>query len=219
MIFLCFYLYFILLKDSSMLLTYVFSSSLILSFKYWIASRNWVGVKSRICIFFELIKLINVYWIGNGRSFVDASISLQLLSIIVLNNNFNLLALLPIGPALHSISSYFRTSILICWSSTRTELAQKWSLLVRIRTIVERTSIYFFEPGDLRFRPDSGQMEEDLDEVQLALLNPTIFALEELQQARGQSEEDLIFNKTYKRMLIIILFIFINLNILVYIQI
>ena len=42
-----------------------------------------------------------------------------------------------------SISSYFRTSILSCWSSTRTELVQKWSLLVRIRTIVDRISICF----------------------------------------------------------------------------
>ena len=58
---------------------------------------------------------------------------------------------------------------------------------------MERISICFFEPGDLRFRPDSGQMEEDLDEVLLELLNQITFAQEELQQARGQSEEDLIF--------------------------
>ena len=103
-----------------------------------------------------------------------------------------ILALLPIGPALHSISSNFCSSIFICWSSTRTELVQKWSLLVRIRTSMERISICFFEPGDLRFRPDSGQMEEDLDEVQIEQLNLIMFALEDLQQARSQSEEDLI---------------------------
>ena len=57
---------------------------------------------------------------------------------------------------------------------------------------MDRISICFFKPGDLSFRPDSGQMEEDLDEVQLELLKATIFAQEELQQARGQSEEDLI---------------------------
>ena len=57
---------------------------------------------------------------------------------------------------------------------------------------MKRISICFFEPGDLRFRPDSGQMEEDLDEVQLEQLNLIMFALEDLQQAWGQSEEDLI---------------------------
>ena len=103
-----------------------------------------------------------------------------------------ILALLPIGPVLHSISSNF-CSCTFTWScSTRTELVQKWSLLVRIRTSMERISICFFEPGDLRFRPDSGQMEEDLDALQLALLSQIIYAQEELQQARGQSEEDLI---------------------------
>ena len=103
-----------------------------------------------------------------------------------------ILALLPIGSALHSISSNFCSSIFICWSSTRTELVQKWSLLVRIRTSMERISICFFEPGDLRFRSDSGQMEEDLDEVQIEQLNLIMFALEDLQQARSQSEGDLI---------------------------
>ena len=104
-----------------------------------------------------------------------------------------ILALLPIGPALHSISSNFCTCIFTWSCSTRTELVQKWSLLVRIRTSMERISICFFEPGDLRFRPDSGQMVEDLDEVLLVQLNQTISAQEELQQARGQSEEDLIY--------------------------
>ena len=103
-----------------------------------------------------------------------------------------ILALLPTGPALHSISSNF-CSCIFWWScSTRTELVQKWSLLVQIRTSMERISICFFEPGDLRFRPDSGQMEEDLVALLLELLSQTIFVLEELQQARDQSEEDLI---------------------------
>ena len=44
----------------------------------------------------------------------------------------------------------------------------------------------------LLFRPDSGQMEEDLDALQLELFSQTIFVLEELQQARDQSQEDLI---------------------------
>ena len=103
-----------------------------------------------------------------------------------------ILALLPIGSALHSISSNFCTCIFTWSCSTRTELVQKWSLLVRIRTSMERICICFFEPGDLLFRPDSGQMEEDLDEVLLVQLNQTISAQEELQQTRGQSEEDLI---------------------------
>ena len=34
---------------------------------------------------------------------------------------------------------------------------------------MDRISICFFEPGDLRFRPDSGQMEEDLDALLLVL--------------------------------------------------
>ena len=79
---------------------------------------------------------------------------------------FKLLALLPIGPALHSISSNFSSSIFCWWISARTELFLKGVLLVRILTGGDRISICFFEPGDLRFRPDSGQMEEDLDEVQ-----------------------------------------------------
>ena len=49
-----------------------------------------------------------------------------------------------------------------------------------------------FKPGDLRFRPDSGQMEEDLVEVLLDLLKLDGNDLEALLQARGQSEEDLI---------------------------
>ena len=66
-----------------------------------------------------------------------------------------------------SISSDFSSSIFTWSCSTRTELVQKWSLLVRIRTSMERIRICFFEPGDLRFRPDSGQMEEDLDALLL----------------------------------------------------
>ena len=64
--------------------------------------------------------------------------------------------------------------------------------MVRIRTSMERISICFFKPGDLCFRSDSGQMEEDLVALLLKLLSQTILALEELQQAQGQSEEDLI---------------------------
>ena len=60
---------------------------------------------------------------------------------------------------------------------------------------MEQINICFFEPGDLRFRLDSGQMEEDLDEVQLEQFNLIMFALEDLQQARGQSEEDLIYGR------------------------
>ena len=61
---------------------------------------------------------------------------------------------------------------------------------------MDRISICFFKPVDLLFRPDSGQMEEDLDEVQLELLKQIIFAQEELQQARDQSEENFI-NMTF----------------------
>ena len=61
-----------------------------------------------------------------------------------------------------SVSSNLSSSIRCCWISIRTELVQKWSLLVRIRTIVERISICFFEPGDLGFRTDSGQIESDI---------------------------------------------------------
>ena len=49
---------------------------------------------------------------------------------------------------------------------------------------MERISICFFEPGDLRFRPDSGQMEEDLDALLLEQLNLIMFAMEDLQQAQ-----------------------------------
>ena len=98
----------------------------------------------------------------------------------------NLLALLPTGPAFHSISSNLSSSIFCSWISARTELIQKWSLLVRIRTIVDRICICFFEPGDLRFRPDSGQMEEDLDEVQHEQLSLTIFVLEDLLEQHAQ---------------------------------
>ena len=57
---------------------------------------------------------------------------------------------------------------------------------------MERISICFFEPGDLRFRPDSGQMEEDLVAVQHEQLNQTIFALEDLLEQHAQPEAKLI---------------------------
>ena len=57
---------------------------------------------------------------------------------------------------------------------------------------MDRISICFFEPGDLRFRPDSGQVEEDLGEVQLVCKKQDGVVQEDLQQARGQSEADLI---------------------------
>ena len=100
----------------------------------------------------------------------------------------NLLALLPIGLLLHSISSNFCACIFTWSCSTRTELVQKWSLLVRIRTLVDRISICFFEPGDLLFRSDSGQMEEDLDAVQHVQLNQIIFALEDLLEHHAQPD-------------------------------
>ena len=99
---------------------------------------------------------------------------------------------LPTGPALHSISSNFCSYIFSWWISARTELFQKGVLLVRILIIVDRISICFFEPGDLRFRPDSGQMEEDLDAVLLVLSSQIMFVQKDLQQAQGQSKEDLI---------------------------
>ena len=103
-----------------------------------------------------------------------------------------ILALLPIGLLLHSFSSNF-CSCIFTWScSARTELLQKGVFLVRILTGGDRISICFFEPGDLRFRPDSGQMEEDLDDLLLEKLNLIMFALEDLQQAQDQSEEELI---------------------------
>ena len=93
-----------------------------------------------------------------------------------------------------SISSKF-CSCIFWWScSTRTELVQKWSLLVRIRTSMKRISKSEISLSKLLFRPDSGQIEEDLDEVQHELLSLTIFVLEELQQAQDQSEEDLIIS-------------------------
>ena len=70
---------------------------------------------------------------------------------------------------------------------------QKGVLLVRILTIADRISICFFEPGDLRFRQDSGQMEEDLDALLLVLSSQIMFVQEDLQQAQGQSKEDLIY--------------------------
>ena len=103
-------------------------------------------------------------------------------------NLWNILALLPIGLLLYSISSNFCACIFTWCCSTRTELLQKGSLLVRIRTIVERISICFFEPGDLRFRPDSGQMEEDLVAVQHVQLNQIIFALEDLLEQHAQPD-------------------------------
>ena len=107
--------------------------------------------------------------------------------------NSCILTLLPIGLLLHSISSNFCACIFTWSCSTRTELVQKWSLLVRIRTIVDRISICFFEPGDLLFRSDSGQMEEDLDAVQHVQLNQIIFALEDLLEQHAQPDILLIY--------------------------
>ena len=113
--------------------------------------------------------------------------------------SFIVLALLPTGPRSLSISSNFCSCVFWSCASARTELLQKWVLLVRIRTSMNRISICFFKPGDLRLRPDSGQMEEDLVEVLLDLLKLDGNDLEALLQARGQSEEDLIrrINKLY----------------------
>ena len=133
-------------------------------------------------------------------------VSYVLLSIFYLTTL--ILALLPISPELHSISSNFCTCIFTWSCSTRTELLQKGSLLVLILTGGDRISICFFEPGDLRFRPDSGQMEEDLVALLLELLNQIIFVLEELQQAQDQSEEDLI---VYCSLLLLILIILVRL--------
>ena len=100
----------------------------------------------------------------------------------------DILALLPIGLLLYSISSNFCACIFTWSCSTRTELVQKWSLLVRIRTLVDRISICFFEPGDLLFRSDSGQMEEDLDAAQHVQLNQIIFAQEDLLEQHAQPD-------------------------------
>ena len=99
-----------------------------------------------------------------------------------------LLALLPIGPRSLSISSNFCSCVFWSCASPRTELLQKGVLLVRIRTSMDRISICFFEPGDLRFRPDSGQMEEDLDVLQLALSNLIIYEQEELLEQHAQPD-------------------------------
>ena len=101
--------------------------------------------------------------------------------------------MLPIGLLLYSISSNFCACIFTWSCSTRTELVQKWSLLVRIRTLVDRISICFFEPGILLFRSDSGQMEEDLDAVQHVQLNQIIFALEDLLEQHAQLDILLIY--------------------------
>ena len=101
---------------------------------------------------------------------------------------FNILALLPIGPRSLSISSNFCSCVFWSCASARTELLQKGVLLVRIRTSMDRISICFFEPGDLRFRPDSGQMEEDLDVLQLALSNLIIYEQEELLEQHTQPD-------------------------------
>ena len=45
-----------------------------------------------------------------------------------------------------------------------------------------------FEPGDLLFWSDSGQMEEDLDAVQHVQLNQIIFALEDLLEQHAQPD-------------------------------
>ena len=50
----------------------------------------------------------------------------------------------------------------------------------------DRISICFFELGDIRFRPDSGQMEEDLDKIQLEQLNQTIYELKDLLEQHAQ---------------------------------
>ena len=110
-----------------------------------------------------------------------------------INYSYIILALLPIGLLLYSISSNFCACIFTWSCSTRTELVQKWSLLVRIRTLVDRISICFFEPGDLLFRSDSGQMEEDLDAVQHVQLNQIIFALEDLLEQHAQLDILLIY--------------------------
>ena len=53
---------------------------------------------------------------------------------------------------------------------------------------MDRISICFFEPGDLLFRSDSGQMEEDLDAVQHVQLNQIIFALEDLPEQHAHPD-------------------------------
>ena len=115
----------------------------------------------------------------------------QLIKILlVYSNKLILLALLPIGPLSLSISSNF-CSCVFTWScSARTELLQKGVLLVRIRTSMDRISICFFEPGDLRFRPDSGQMEDDLDVLQLALSNLIIYT-----NSSGLGTENYLLNR------------------------
>ena len=45
-----------------------------------------------------------------------------------------------------------------------------------------------FEPGDLRFRPDSGQMEEDLDEVQHEKLNQILYEVEDQLEQHAQQD-------------------------------
>ena len=70
----------------------------------------------------------------------------------------------------------------------------KGVLLARILTGGDRISICFFETGDLRFRQDSGQMEEDLDVLQLELLNQTIHELEDLLEQLAQPVILLIIN-------------------------
>ena len=107
--------------------------------------------------------------------------------------SLDILALLPTDTRSLSISSNFCSCVFWNCASARTELLQKGVLLVRIRTSMDRISICFFKPGDLRLRPDSGQMEEDLVEVLLDLLKLDGNDLEALLQAWGQSEEDLIF--------------------------
>ena len=50
-----------------------------------------------------------------------------------------------------------------------------------------------FKTGDLHFRPDSGQMEEDLDALILVLSSQIMFVQEDLLQAQDQFKEDLIY--------------------------
>ena len=110
-----------------------------------------------------------------------------------------------------SISTDFSSSIFWWSRSTRTELVQKWSLLVRIQTSMKRISKCEISLFKLHFRPDSGQMEEDLNKVQPELLSQTMFVLEELQQAQDQSEEDLIFKvKLYFQIIFLILYFIID---------
>ena len=113
-----------------------------------------------------------------------------------MKTNFLLLDDLRSGHRSLSISSNLSSSIRCCWISIRTELVQKWSLMVRIRTSMKRISKSKISLSKLLFRPDSGQIELDIGAQKTQKQQHKTREQLELIQQRTQSGTKLIFKIT-----------------------